>query len=71
MSRIVVNGTGISILPQGEDVEGQVHLDKLSDVTITSIQSGQILKYNGSQFVNVDIDTIVSDELTEIDGGTY
>ena len=71
MSRIVVNGTGISILPQGEDVEGQVHLDKLSDVTITSIQSGQILKYNGNQFVNVDIDTIVSDELTEIDGGTY
>ena len=73
MSRLVLFGNGLSILPQGEDVESQVHLDKLNDVTITSVADGQILKYNStlSKFVNVDIDTIISDELTVIDGGTY
>lgn len=71
MSRIVLQGGTIAqILPQGEDVESAVHLDALSDVTITSIQTDQILKYNGSKFVNVSIDDIQAD-LTEIDGGTY
>ena len=73
MSRIVFQGTGQQILPQGEDVEASVHLDKLSDVTLTSVADGEVLQYDSAsgKFINVSISTLVSDELDEIDGVTY
>ena len=70
MTRIVVNGNATQVLPQGEDVENAVHLDALSDVTISGLTSNQLLKYNGVQWVNVTIDDLQGG-LTEIDGGTY
>ncbi len=54
-------------LPEGPDVQGSINLDKLSDVTITSVQDGQSLQYDLSQgqWVNRDI------AANSIDGGTY
>ena len=42
-------------LPEGPDVQGQINLDKLSDVTVTSVADNQVLKYDASQsqWVNV------------------
>ena len=70
MTHIVVNGNSTQVLPQGEDVENAVHLDALSDVTITNLTTGEILKYNGGQWVNVTIDDLQGD-ITLIDGGAY
>ena len=67
MSLVILNGTTTNSIIQNADLT----LTDLNDVTITSVVDGQILKYNGTNFVNVDIDTIVSEELTEIDGGSY
>lgn len=70
MTRIVVNGTSTLTLPEGEDVENAVHLDALSDVTISGLTTNQLLKYNGGQWVNVTIDDLQGD-ITLIDGGSY
>lgn len=67
MSLVVLNGGSTFSALQNADLR----LDSLGDVTITNVATGQILKFNGTQFVNVDIDTIIGDELTEIDGGSY
>mgnify|MGYP000005544226 CR=1 FL=1 len=70
MSIISLNaGTVSHFLPEGRDVQGAVNLNGLQDVTIVSLQDGQILKYNSStgQFENTDVDLLVS----EVDGGTY
>lgn len=49
MSRITLNqGTIHQYTPSGQDIEGQVHLDKLSDVTVTNVQNNQILKYDST-----------------------
>ena len=54
-------------LPEGPDVQGSINLDKLSDVTITSVQDGQSLQYDNASgnWVNRDISA------DSIDGGTY
>ena len=54
-------------LPEGPDVEGQINLDKLSDVTIATPTDSQSLQYNAatSQWINAAITA------TSIDGGTY
>ncbi len=69
MSLVILNGGSTSSLVQNVDLT----LTDLGDVTISSAQNNQIIKFNSStnKFENVDVDTIVGDELTEIDGGTY
>lgn len=70
MSIISLDKGSIShFLPEGRDVQGAVNLNGLRDVTIVSLQDGQILKYNSStgQFENSNVDALVA----EIDGGTY
>ena len=50
MSIITLNsGTQAHFMAQGGDVQASINLDKLSDVTITNLLSGQILRYDGSQ----------------------
>ena len=41
-------------LPEGPDVQGSINLDKLSDVTVTSVQDNKVLKYDAikEQWVN-------------------
>lgn len=69
MSLVILNGNTTSSLVQNVDLS----LTDLGDVTITSVSDGQIIKYNAStqKFENVDVDTIIGDQLTEIDGGSY
>lgn len=69
MSLVILNGSSTSSLVQNVDLT----LTDLGDVTISSVSDGQIIKYNAStgKFENVDIDTIIGDELTVIDGGSY
>ena len=67
MSLVILNGGATASVLQNTDLS----LTELNDVTLTSVASGDILKYNGTQFVNVDVDTLLTSELTEIDGGTY
>lgn len=47
MPRIVQNGIEFSNCPPKADA-----LDELSDVTITSPENGQVIKYNGTKWVN-------------------
>ena len=50
MSIITLNtGTQSHFAPQGGDVQGQIDLDRLQDVTVTSVADNQILKYDASQ----------------------
>mgnify|MGYP003334337053 CR=1 FL=1 len=64
MSRIVLN-TGVEshFTPDGTDVQTQVNLNKLNDVTIINVQDCDILVYDlaTNQWINTDT----------IDGGTY
>lgn len=64
MSRIVLN-TGVEshFTPDGTDVQTQVNLNKLQDVTIINVQDCDILVYDlaTNQWINTDT----------IDGGTY
>jgi len=56
-------------LPEGPDVQGSINLDKLSDVTVTSVQDNQVLKYDASQsqWVNVATGAITSlDQLSDV-----
>jgi len=70
MSRITLNsGTQHQYTPSGSDIEGNVHLDKLSDVTVTSVQNNQILKYDSSQnqWVNTSTGAVTSlDSLSDV-----
>ena len=67
MSLVILNGNTTNSVIQNADLT----LTDLNDVNITAVVDGQVLKYNGTNFVNVDIDTIVGEELSEIDGGSY
>jgi len=54
-------------LPPPDDGEA-IELDDLSDVTITSASNGQIIEYNGTEWVNVDnTDTLAELTDTNID----
>ena len=64
MSIITLNsGTQAHFVSQAQDVQAQINLDKLSDVTITNVADGDFLIYDlgQNQWVNTDV----------IDGGTY
>jgi len=69
MSLVILNGSATSSLVQNVDLT----LTDLGDVTISSAQNNQILKFNSSsgKFENVSVDTIVAAALSVIDGGTY
>ena len=50
MAQISLN-TGVQshFAAEGADVQGQINLDRLSDVTVRNVQNNQILKYSSSQ----------------------
>lgn len=52
-SAITINGTSVAL---GGTItvtgSGATNLDSLSDVVITSVSSGQVLKYNGTNWIN-------------------
>lgn len=54
-------------LPEAPDVEGQISLNNISNVTITAVTDNQSLQYNAatSKWENADI------VANSIDGGTY
>ena len=70
MSIITLNtGTAAHFVSQGSDVQGSINLDRLSDVTVTSVQDNQVLKYDASQsqWVNVATGAITSlDDLSDV-----
>lgn len=70
MSIITLNrGTEAHFMAQGTDVQASINLDKLSDVTVTSVQDNQVLKYDASQsqWVNVATGAITSlDQLSDV-----
>ena len=70
MSRITLNsGTQHQYTPSGADLEAEIRLNKLSDVTILNVQDNQVLQYNTTtfQWENQFVDALV----TTVDGGTY
>ena len=70
MSRITLStGTQHQYTPSGADLEAEIRLNKLSDVTILNVQDNQVLQYNTTtfQWENTFVDALV----TTIDGGTY
>jgi hypothetical protein len=70
MSKITLNsGTQHQYTPSGEDLEAEIRLNKLSDVTLTNVQDDQVLQYNTvtQQWENTFVDALV----TEVDGGAY
>lgn len=70
MSIITLNtGTQSHFAPQGGDVQGSINLDRLSDVTVTNVADNQVLKYDASQqlWVNVATGAITSlDQLSDV-----
>jgi hypothetical protein len=70
MSIITLNsGTQAHFVSQGEDVQSSINLDRLSDVTVTSVADNQILKYDASQqqWVNTSTGAITSlDQLSDV-----
>ena len=47
MSIITLNsGTQAHFVSQAQDVQAQINLDRLSDVTVTNVQDNQVLKYS-------------------------
>jgi hypothetical protein len=76
MSKLIFGqGTQLTALPQGEDVQTTVKLEKLSDVDLTpdtlgASEDGHILQFSNSagKFVNVAPSAV---QITEVDGGTY
>ncbi len=55
-------GTFHQFTPEGGDIEGQISLNKLIDVTVSSIANNQVLKYDSAQglWVNVDAGAITN-----------
>ncbi len=70
MSRITLNsGTQHQYTPSGTDVQGDVNLNKLRDVTVTNVQNNQILKYDSTaaQWVNTSTGAVTSlDSLSDV-----
>jgi hypothetical protein len=70
MSKITLNsGTEHQYTPSGADLEAEIRLNKLSDVTLTNVQDDQVLQYNTvtQQWENTFVDALI----TEVDGGAY
>lgn len=70
MTQIRLRRDQTSYVPSAVETVGAVSLNGLRDVTITSVATDQILKHNGTNFVNVDLSDIQGN-ITEVDGGTY
>ena len=70
MSQISLNvGTLSHFAAEGADVQGQIDLDRLSDVTVTNVQNNQVLKYDTSQnqWVNTSTGIITSlEDLSDV-----
>ena len=70
MSIITLNsGTQAHFMAQGGDVQSSINLDRLSDVTVTSVQDNQVLKYDASQsqWVNVATGAITTlEDLSDV-----
>lgn len=70
MSIITLNsGTQAHFMAQGGDVQSSINLDRLSDVTVTSVQDNQVLKYDASQsqWVNVSTGAITNlEDLSDV-----
>jgi len=63
MSRITLNsGTQHQYTPSGTDVQRDVNLNKLKDVTVTNVQNNQILKYDSTaaQWVNTSTGAVTT-----------
>jgi hypothetical protein len=70
MSVITLNsGTQHQYTPSGTDVQADVNLNKLKDVTLTTVQNNQILKYDSttSQWINTSSGAITTlDSLSDV-----
>lgn len=70
MSRITLNqGTLHAYTPSGQDIQGEIILDRLRDVTVTNVQNNQILKYDStaSQWVNTSTGAVTTlDSLSDV-----
>jgi hypothetical protein len=70
MSKITLgSGTLHQYTPSGQDIQSGVHLNKLSDVTLTNVQNNQILKYDSttSQFINTSTGAVTTlDSLSDV-----
>ena len=70
MSRITLNqGTLHQYTPSGQDIQGEIILDRLRDVTVTNVQNNQILKYDStaSQWVNTSTGAVTTlDSLSDV-----
>lgn len=63
------NGTIAHFMPEGADVQAAVNLNALADVSVTSVQDNQVLKYDASQsqWVNVATGAITTlDQLSDV-----
>ena len=70
MAQISLNvGTLSHFAAEGADVQGQINLDRLSDVTVTNVQNNQILKYSSSQqqWINTTTGSVTSlEDLSDV-----
>ena len=54
---------------EAADIQGQIDLDRLSDVTVTNVQNNQVLKYSSSQqqWVNTTTGSVTSlEDLSDV-----
>ena len=65
---LVVNGTlsGSGVPSGGGGTGGASALDGLNDVTLTSIQTGEVLKWDGSQWINDSDSGLTSINLAQL-----
>ncbi len=72
MSKITLStGTLHQYTPSGQDIQREISLTNLGDVTVTNVQDDQILKYNttSNQWENVaagEVTDLELDELTNV-----
>ena len=70
MAQISLNaGTLSHYAAEGADVQGQIDLDRLSDVTVTNVQNNQVLRYDTSQqqWVNTSTGSVTSlEDLSDV-----
>lgn len=62
-------GTIAHFIAEGSDVQGQIDLDRLQDVTVTNVQNGQVLKYDTAQslWINTATGSITSlEDLSDV-----
>ena len=73
---LVINGTlsGVNLGGgTGGGTGGATNLDGLSDVAVSNVQVGQILKYNGTNFVNTSesVPTLAIGDLSDVQSAAY